>query len=68
MHSNRPKSMQVKDEADTTFISEVFSGCVRYHGLIKVLHCVCVLHGANSAQFWTSNCHCSVVCGLRLVR
>ena len=40
MHSNRPKFMQVKDEADTTFISEVFSGCVHYHGLIKVLHAV----------------------------
>ena len=31
----------MKDEADTTFISEVFSGCVRYQGLIKVLH-VCM--------------------------
>lgn len=43
--------MQVKDEADTTFISEVFSGCVHYQGLIKVLHvCVCVCFWANSAH------------------
>lgn len=28
--------MQVKDDADCTFISEVFAGCVRYQGLIKV--------------------------------
>ena len=27
---------QVKDDADFTFISEVFAGCVRYQGLIKV--------------------------------
>ena len=51
-------SMQVKDEADTTFISEVFSGCVRYQGLIKVLH-VCVF-----LADLTSSCPCSAVCGL----
>ena len=43
---------QVKDEADVTFISEVFSGCVCYQGLIKVL----------------SGSHCSAVCCLSLVR
>ena len=28
--------VQVNDDADCTFISEVFAGCVRYQGLIKV--------------------------------
>lgn len=28
--------MQIKDDADRTFVSEVFAGCVRYQGLIKV--------------------------------
>ena len=58
-------SMQVnvKDEADTTFISEVFSGCVRYQGLIKVLH-VCMFL-ADFAHVRLQLSH-SAVCGLMI--
>ena len=38
--------MQVRDDADCTFISEVFAGCVRYQSLIKVfdpnMQCRCM--------------------------
>ena len=46
--------MQGKDDADNTFISEVFAGCVRYQPLIKVgtyatRHDAWMLHRCMSA-------------------
>lgn len=34
-------TLQLTDEADRTFVSEVFAGCVRYETLIKVCYQYC---------------------------
>ena len=59
--------VKVKDEADTTFISEVFSGCVCYQlGLIKVGRYSTCMFFRLILHVRLLSCPYSAVCGLMI--